>query len=135
MEASSHAVPTSENGFVKANDTSMKKYVEGVLESKVVALTMGVFTLWALFENDIRLAATGKDADEAFLVIVSIIFFCFSIEIVCSIYCKNGYWYVPNMERTPDEMLFSSIVRRCQIGSFHFWLDTIATSTLILEVL
>ena len=131
MEESSHAVPSSEE---VSNDESFKKYVENVIESRTVALTMGTFTLWALFGNDIRLAATGKDADNAFLIIISIIFFCFIIEILCSIYCKNGYWKVPNMARLPDEGLVASVLRRCQFGSFHFWLDTIATFTLILEV-
>ena len=111
-----------------------KIYLEAFWESKYVVATMSVFTIWALFDNDIRLAAAGKDADLGFLVVISIIFFCFILEIIASSIYKNDYLMIPDMKRRRYEPLLESIIRRLQIGSFYFWLDWIATLSLIFEV-
>lgn len=111
-----------------------RKVVEDVLDSTPVTITMSIFTIWALFDNDIRLAGTSKDADLGFEVLISLIFFAFFFEIFAQCFCKPDYLYIPDFRRLPREPFFDSLSRRCQIGSFYFWLDLIATLSLILEV-
>jgi hypothetical protein len=113
---------------------NFKRNLEAFWESKYVIATMSVFTIWALFDNDIRLAVAGKDADLGFVIVISIIFFCFILEIFASAIYKADYLMIPDMKRRRYEPLLESIIRRLQIGSFYFWLDWIATLSLIFEV-
>jgi hypothetical protein len=95
---------------------------------------MGLFTIWALFEDDIRLAACTKEADTAFETIISIAFFCFIFEIISSCFYKKDYFVIPKWEALPDENIQQTWTRRFTIGGFYFWLDVGATLTLITEL-
>jgi hypothetical protein len=108
--------------------------VEAILEHWSVIILMTAYTIWALFNDDIRLATTSKDADLGFEVVISIGLFLFAIEIAAQAFCKPDYFLVPRWERGPKEDLWDMWWRRAQIGSFYFWLDVIATGSLILEV-
>lgn len=111
-----------------------KEMVEIFAESLPVTIVMSLFTVWALFSDDIRLAATYKDADEGFMVVISIAFFLFFIEMVAASYYKEGYLNLPNLTASPDESFFDKIKRLISFGSFYFWLDFIATASLIFEM-
>ena len=98
---------------------------------------MGLLTIWTLYQGDIRLAATHKDADLAFEVIISICFFLFSIEIFLQCFYKDGYLVLPKWdegERAGGESVWQAWERRLSFGSFYFWMDIVATFTLIFDM-
>lgn len=111
-----------------------KVVVEMVAESLPVTIIMSLFTIWALFSDDIRLAATDSTADEGFMVVISIAFFLFLLEIFAASFYKEGYLCLPNFTPTPGESKWDIVKRLCNFGSFYFWLDWIATLSLIFEV-
>lgn len=111
-----------------------KAAVESVCESPYFAALMAVLTIWALYNSDIKYAATDKEADLAFEVIISIAFFLFLLEIGMQCVYKPDYWWVPDWKPLEDEEWYETWFRRCQCGSFYFWLDWLATLSLILEV-
>ena len=113
----------------------LKAGINTFIESTPVVITMSIITIWALFSDDIRLAATMKDADLGFEVVISICFFMFLSEIILASYAKGQeYLYIPDQTRLPKETAYQSFIRRIKIGSFYFWLDLIATISLIFEI-
>jgi len=106
------------------------------LESTPVVIVMSTITLWALFSDDIRQAGTYKTADLGFTVVISICFFLFATEILLACFAKGQeYLYIPpNQFRMKGEGMITSLVRRFSIGSFYFWLDLVATLSLIFEI-
>jgi len=72
---------------------------------------MTLWTFYALFGDDIRMAGTNNTADPVFysLTIAAMTFYI--IEIVLSCIAKPDY-----------------------LWSFYFWLDTISTITMIMDV-
>ena len=113
---------------------SFKKIVEKIAESLPVTILMSIFTIWALFSDDIRLSSAPKDADPAFVVIISIAFFLFFVELLAGCYYKEGYLKLPSFTPIPGETFAGKLKRIFNIGSFYFWLDIIATVSLIFEV-
>ncbi len=111
-----------------------KATVEYYAESPFFVGLMSAYTLWALYNDDIRLSSTGKEADDAFEIVISLGLFLFVLEICASCFYKPDYWTQPVWTRIGDETFYESVVRRMQIGSFYFWLDIIATLSLVLEV-
>ena len=105
------------------------------LEHRFTILVGTLFTIWALFSDDIRLVGTDKNADVGFDAVISIIFFWFIIEIFLTSFARNDYLVLPDTwHRKVNEDLDDSILRRINIGSFYYWLDWIATLSLILNV-
>jgi class 3 adenylate cyclase len=121
---------TETQQYIKA----AKAYVAAKLESTPVAMAMAAMTIWALFSDDLRQALTRKDADTAFSVIISIGFFMFIFEIVAASFCKDDYFFIPEQRLIEGETVYSSVKRRIQFGSFYFWLDIIATLSLLFEL-
>ena len=111
-----------------------KALVEAFAEHPAFIMLMALYTIWALYNDDIRLAASSKDADQAYEIVISIGFFLFLFEIFASSFYKPEYINLPNLKRGDDESLYQYVLRICQFGSFYFWLDWIATLSLILEV-
>ena len=111
-----------------------KATVEYIAESSYVVALMSILTIWALYNSDIKFAATTKEADLAFEVIISIAFFLFILEIFASCFYKPDYLWFPDWKPLEDEEWYETWWRRAQFGSFYFWLDWIATLSLILEV-
>lgn len=117
------------------NMSIWKARVEVIFEHMYFVILMSVLTLWALFNDDIRFAGTFKNADPGFDVVISIAFFLFLIEIFASSFYKGQeYLYLPDWAPIPGETIFQTWTRRAMFGSFYFWLDWIATLSLILEV-
>ncbi len=122
---------------VESFETKLKrarKTAEYIGEHGIVSAVMSVITIYTLYQSDIRLAATGKEADDGFMIVASIIFFLFLFEIFLQSFYKDGYCCIPSWAPEPGETLSETWWRRMQIGSFYFWLDWIATLTLIFDV-
>lgn len=111
-----------------------KESVRFFAEHPAVVIALSILTLWALYHNDIRVAEFDKDADEGFVVVISITFFLFLFEIIATIFYKPGYLALPDWPRRPGESHAATWIRRLQFGDFFFWLDLVATLSLILEV-
>lgn len=109
-------------------------YVENICESIPFMLFMTLITIWALYDDDLRLAVTSKSADKTFEIIISICFFIFLIEIFLQIFYKDGYLNIPKWSPIKGEYQLDTWTRRIQIGSFFFWLDWISTLSLLFEV-
>jgi hypothetical protein len=112
----------------------MKLCVEGIAEGLPVTIIMSLFTIWALFSDDIRLAAASKDADEGFVIVITIAFFLFLTELLAASFYKEGYLELPQFTPGPNESFLDKVQRIVKFGSFYFWLDVIATASLIFEI-
>lgn len=72
---------------------------------------MTIFTIYALFGDDIRILTTDKYGDPYFWVINIVTMVAFTLEIIVSSLAKEGYW-----------------------NGFFFWLDIISTISLLLDI-
>ena len=108
--------------------------VRDFTESAGVTVVMSVATIWALFDDDIRLAATEEEADIPFEVIISICFFLFVLEVCAGCFYKEGYVKLPIPEKFRDPSWSVRFFNLFHVGSFYFWLDLIATFSLVTEV-
>ena len=109
--------------------------IASVMESYKFSFVMIVFSLWSLFSDDIRISSTTKAADVGFDAVISIIFFSFLFEIGVNCYYKDDYFIWPNWNsEIVKETLWRTWLRRLQLGSFYFWLDLIASGSLLLEM-
>jgi len=119
------------------NTIRTKARINNFIESPAVVAVMSTCTIWALFSDDIRLSGTDMSADTGFEAVISICFFLFLSEIILASYCKGQeYLYIPPdfTKVLPGETFLSSITRRLEVGSFYFWLDLIATVSLIFDM-
>ena len=83
-----------------------------ILDHKVFTYIMTALTMYALFGDDFKLLLFQKSADSTFDVLTTISMAAFLFEIVVSSVAKT------------EEYLFS----------FYFWLDVIATISLIFDI-
>jgi hypothetical protein len=125
-------VPSKEEP--KTFTDKLKVRIANVLEGSVYMSLMGVLTIWTLFQGDIRVAATEKDADLPFQVIISICFFLFSLEILLQCFYKEGYLNLPEWKGEEGESFYEKWERRSKIGSFYFWMDIVASFTLVMDM-
>ena len=72
---------------------------------------MTTLTIYALFGDDIRVLAFTTHEDDVFYGLSTVCLFFFLLELVLSSWAKEGY-----------------------LGSFYFWLDLIATLSLIPDI-
>jgi hypothetical protein len=72
---------------------------------------MTIITIYALFGDDLRMLAFSKSADNGFYSISVVCLFCFMLELAVSCLVKRNY-----------------------VFSFYFWLDLIATVSLIPDI-
>lgn len=127
--------PNSHCSQIAPKELHFKELVEIAAESIPVTIVMSILTVWALFSDDIRLAATTQEADEGFMIVISLAFFLFFLEMVAASYYKEGYLLLPSFTSVPDETFWDKVSRLTNLGSFYFWLDFIATLSLIFEVI
>ena len=113
-----------------------QQVVKNVAENTQLTIVMTILTIWALLDDDIRLSTAPKSGDIAFEVIISIAFFLFSAEILANCYYKAGYLNLPNWAKLKDRSLpwDEWLKNATNVGSFYFWLDIIATFSLVAEV-
>lgn len=94
---------------MKANQ--LQPQLKEFLESKTVTVIMSLFTIYALFADDFRLCATKAEADPVFNYLTLIVLAGFIIEITLASIAVDDYFL-----------------------SLYFWLDTLATVTMIMDV-
>jgi len=72
---------------------------------------MTIITVYALFGDDIRLLTTNKSADNTFYALTFTSMMAFLLELIVASICKEGYFM-----------------------GFYFWLDFVATISLITDI-
>ena len=117
---------------MKENLSIFASHVNEFLECLPYVIFMSLITIWALFSDNIRIAGCTSEDDAGFDGFISLVFFLFVLEIILSFYAKKDYRGVLDFrDVTSMNGLFYSLQN---IGSFYFWLDIIATLSLIFEV-
>eukprot|EP00892_Ulva_mutabilis_P002380 jgi/Ulvmu1/12142/UM085_0006.1 len=91
--------------------SSLRRFCRSMAGNVYVALFFAVITLWVLFSDDLRYASFPPSADEpmGWLSVACMAAFCF--EIVMYTFGSRDY-----------------------LGSFFFWLDLLATTSMILDI-
>jgi len=85
--------------------------IEKIFNNTIFTTSVSIATIYALFGDDLRLAFF-EDKDDLYFNILSIIaFILFGVEII-----------------------MASKIDRKFFGGFFFWLDTISTLTVILDI-
>lgn len=85
--------------------------LEKTFNSITIKIIFGLFTIWSLFCNDIRILLTTKNADDAFSIITCIILGSFVLEFIYSCFYIKNYFL-----------------------GFYFWLDVISLMSLVLDI-
>lgn len=88
-----------------------KRKIADQVENGAVMMVMMVITIWALFGDDIKYLTTDTSSQPAFEGITIFCLVTFTLELVALSVCKKDY-----------------------IFGFYFWLDLIATASLILDI-
>ena len=89
----------------------VRQQIREIVEGKFVTLVMTITTLFALFGDDMRLWMTTKEADPAFFIGLIISFVLFSMELLVNSCVVDEFKY-----------------------SFFFWLDFVATMSLVPDI-
>ena len=96
----------------KSTDLKIKNKIKDIIEGKTVTITMSLVTIYALVGDDIRVWMTRKEADPVFFAGLLVSFILFAAEILLQTIVIDEFKY-----------------------SFFFWLDIIATLSLIPDIL
>ena len=99
------------DGLVGFKKKSWTDKCREFIESTPVVITMSVATVYALFGDDIKTLGFPKSDDDVFSSLVVICLFLFTLELVLSFLTKDGYKW-----------------------SFYFWLDLVATLSLVPDI-
>jgi len=97
--------------WVKYRIRRAKPWCSRFIDKAPFQATMFIFTVYALIGDDIRLAATPLPADTFFNIATIVALLLFSFELVASCIGKDDYFL-----------------------SFFFWLDLIATASLLMDI-
>ena len=110
-------------------------YVKGTIthlvDGKPVTILMAVVTFYALFGDDFRLGFCPKEADTTFMVLSSISFFLFAIELVLNSLGKTECGPRNPAKGGWRERFFGI---KGYLFSFFFLLDFVATLSLLPEI-
>ncbi|OMJ86393.1 hypothetical protein SteCoe_12120 [Stentor coeruleus] len=90
---------------------TLSEKINKFLNSNIVTITLNIATIYALFGDDIKTLGFAKSSDDGFSSLVVICLFLFSLELTLSFIFKPDYKW-----------------------SFYFWLDLIATVSLITDI-
>ena len=88
-----------------------KKLIIHALDHWTYIIFITSLTLYALLGDDIRVSSTSLSSDNIFYSLTVVCFFFFSLEIMLSSYAQEDYWL-----------------------GFFFWLDLVATISLIPDI-
>lgn len=94
------------------DESPLRTWVREFIEGKFITIIMSMTTLYALFGDDLRLWFTTKSVDTYFNASLCVAFMFFTTEILINSCVVDGFKY-----------------------SFFFWLDIIATFSLIPDIL
>lgn len=111
----------------------LKQRVQKVVDGSVFTTVMTVATVYALFGDDIRLWLTPQSVDIVFDLFTSISFFLFIIELILQSWVVDGYLAPPDCKNEKYHN-WKRFYNMLFFGSFYFWLDLIATASLIPEI-
>jgi class 3 adenylate cyclase len=111
-----------------------QRELKGMLESPVVTGFMTALTFWALFGDDLRLALANASQDYVFEALLTVVFFCFVLEVLGASFADPTYLALPTWKPQAGESLMQTWQRRLTFGSFYFWLDLASTLSLMLEL-
>ena len=89
----------------------MKTKIRKFINSITIQFLLFVFTIYALFGDDMRLYFFMKSSDTTFMTLNIITLLLFTFEIILSSIGVQGYF-----------------------GNFFFWLDLISTVSLITDI-
>ncbi|OMJ66960.1 hypothetical protein SteCoe_36024 [Stentor coeruleus] len=95
----------------EGEEIKIRQKIRDIIDDKWVILLMTLVTLWALFGDDLRLFTTSKNADYYFYISFIVILILFILEIFFTSLVVDDYKY-----------------------SFFFWLDIIASVSLVLDI-
>jgi class 3 adenylate cyclase len=109
---------------------------------------MSLVIAYVLYSDDVRiLLALDPRVDLVFLVLSSIAFALFLTEILLLCWCRDNYLKTPDFAsmkdlftldgwgyRTSTLSWLGDIGKAAQIGSFYFWIDLIATFSMVIEM-
>ncbi len=120
---------------------SHKERALAILESTPATAFMTMVTVYALYSDDVRVLGFDKSADDVFLVFSTVAFILFLIEIGLQCWCRDNYLKVPGIrpgkacgrDSTWEDRL-DCIQSFICIGSFYFWLDLMATLSMVFEL-
>ena len=88
-----------------------RKFLLSILDNKYYTVYMAILTVYALFGDDVKTVAFQKSADNVFYGITIFCLFFFTLELVVASIVKPDYFL-----------------------GFYFWLDLIATASLIFDI-
>lgn len=134
-----------------------------IIDSNVVTFFMTLVTIYALYCDDTRILGFDKSSDIYFTVLTSISFSLFLIEILIQCWCRPKYFRLPTKDQILEAVKqppypshrrssrshhdhhndqynsgnikrLQTILSALQIGCFYFWLDLLATVSMLIEI-
>jgi hypothetical protein len=96
---------------IESEEKSWKETLTWAIDHNATTIYMTLLTVYALFGDDIRVLAFAKSADDIFFGLSVVALFSFLMELLLSCAAKPDYF-----------------------NSFYFWLDLVATVSLIPDI-
>ena len=94
----------------KKKDSKIQRAINSALEHPASTVLLMVMTFWSLFSDDIRVAALTKEVDVPFAIVTLVFMAIFLLETILRSWVALGFFL-----------------------SFNFWLDLIATASMVLD--
>ena len=91
--------------------SAARRFFEAMSHNNWVAVTFAIITIWVLISDDLRLACMPPSADTPMAMMAMVFMAAFILEIVMYCFGTRHYFW-----------------------SFFFWLDVLATATMILDI-
>ena len=137
-----HSHDSNHNHVNQNKHAVIKESCRNWMDSNIVTSFMTILTIYALYSDDAKILAFEKSADFVFGLLSSCAGVIFLIEIVLQCWCVENYMRLPNMSKMRTIDTERKLVKKAQIiwsavyiGSFYFWLDLMATCSMLFEVM
>ncbi len=125
-----------------------KKIASEAIDANGTIAFMSLVTAYVLYGDDAQiLLAFDPGVDRVFLVLSSIAFVLFLIEILLLCWCRDNYLKTPDFksmkelftlecwaDRISTLSWLGEVGKAAPIGSFYFWLDLISTLSMVIEM-
>ena len=136
-----------DNTIAEQRKSELKIRCTSILDHLVTTVIMAIVVIYALYIDDVRILAVPKSGDIIVTIFSSLSFFLFFIEILLQSWCRDNYLQLPNKKKVSKAMhqaknfdeekkwkKFRDVIHSLKVGSFYFWLDLLATMSMIPEV-